>query len=97
MNKVWNKNEIKRYGFGENARILLNSFLCDRKQCVINGIAKSDWVVINHGVPQGTVLRPLVFILYVKHFSEAVSMNCDVLQFADDTAILCNAKNEANL
>ena len=90
-------NKIKRYGIGENASILLNSFLCDRKQCVKNGIAKSDWVVINHGVPQGTVLGPLIFIHYVNDFSEAVSMNCDVLQFADDTAILCHAKNEANL
>ena len=90
-------NKIKRYGIGENARILLNSFLCDRKQCVKNGIAKSDWVVINHGVPQGTVLGPLIFILYVNDFSEAVSTNCDLLQFADDTAILCHAKNEANL
>ena len=65
--------------------------------CVKNGIAKSDWVVINHGVPQGTVLGPLIFILYVNDFSEAVSTYCDVLQFADDTAILCHAKNEANL
>ena len=90
-------NKIKRYGVGENARFLLNSFLCDRKQCVKNGIAKSDWVVINHGVPQGTVLGPLIYILYVNDFSEAVSTNCDLLQFADDTAILCHAKNEANL
>ena len=81
-------NKIKRYGIGENARILLNSFLCDRKEFVKNGTAKSDWVVINHGVPQGTVLGPLIFILYVNDFSEAVSTNCDVLQFADDTAIL---------
>ena len=90
-------NKIKKYGIEENARILLNSFLCDRKQCVKNGLAKSDWVVINHGVPQGTVLGPLIFILYVNDFSEAVSTNCDVLQFADDTAILCHAKNEASL
>ena len=61
------------------ARVLLNSFLCDRKQCLKNGIAKSDWIVINHGDPQGTVLRPLIFIFHVKDFSEAVSTNCDVL------------------
>ena len=64
---------------------------------VKNGIAKSDCVVINHGVPQGTVLGPLIFILYVNDFTEAVSTNCDVLQLTDDTAILCHAKNEANL
>ena len=90
-------DKTERYGIGKNERILLNSFLCDRKQCVKNGIAKSDWVVINHGVPQGTVLGPLIFILYVNDFSEAVSTNCDVLQFADDTAILSHAQNEADL
>ena len=90
-------DKIKRYGIGENATILLNSFPCDRKQCVKNGREKSDWVVINHGVPQGTVLGPLSFIIYVNDCSEAVSTKCDVLQFADDTAILCHATNEANL
>ena len=53
-------NKIKRYGIGDIARILLTSFLSDREQSVKNGIAKSDWVVINHGVPQGTVLEPLI-------------------------------------
>ena len=38
-----------------------------------------------------------LFLLYVNDFSEAVSPHCDVLQFANDTAILRHAKNEANL
>ena len=90
-------NKTKKYEIGENARIFLNSLFCDRKQCVKNGIAKSDLVVKNHGVPQRSVLGPLIFILYVNNFSEAVSTNCDVSQFANDTAIQCLAKNEANL
>ena len=55
--------KIEKYGFGENARVLLNSFLINRKQCVRNGIVESDCTILNHGVPQGTVLGPLVFIL----------------------------------
>ena len=62
--------KIEKYGFGENARVLLNSFLFNRKQCVRNGLVESDWTIINHGVPQGTVLGPLVFILYVNDFGE---------------------------
>ena len=58
---------------------------------------KSDWVGVNHGVPQGTVLGPSIFIPYVNNFGETVSTNCDVLQFADNTSILCHAMNEANL
>ena len=83
------KNE--KYGFGENASVLLNSFLINKKQCVRNAIVESDWTIINHGVPQGTVLGPLVFILYVNDFEE-IGKSSNVLRFADDTAILCHEK-----
>ena len=86
------KNE--KYGFGENARILLNSFLINRKQCVRTRIVESDWTIINHGVPQGTVLGPLVLILDVNDFGETMGKSLNVLQFAEDTAILCHEKNE---
>ena len=59
--------------------------------------SKTDWVVRNHGVPQGTVLGPSIFILHLNDFSEAASTNCGILKFADDKAIQFHAKNEANL
>ena len=80
--------------FGENARVLLNLFLINRKQCVRNRLIESHWKIINHGVPQGTVLGPLVFILYVNDFGEEIGKSSIVLQFANDTAILCREKNE---
>ena len=72
----------------------MNSFLNNRKQCVRNGIVESDWTIINHCVPQGTVQGPLVFILYLNDFGEEIGKRSNVLQFADDIAILCHEKNE---
>ena len=86
--------KINKFGFGENARVFLNSFLINRKQCVRNGFVESDWIIINHGVPQGTVLGPLVFTLYVNDFGEEIEKSSNVLQFADDTAFLCHEKKE---
>ena len=86
--------KIEKYGFGEKARVLLNSFLINRKHCVRNGLVESDRTIVNHCVPQDTVLGPLVFILYVYDFGEEIGKSSNVLEFADDTAILCHEENE---
>ena len=52
-------------GFSQEVKILLFSFLANRRQNVkLNGVF-SDCEILNHGVPQGTVLGPLIFLLYV--------------------------------
>ena len=71
----------------------MKSFLNNRKQCVRNGIVESDWKIKNNDVPQGTVIGPQVFILYVNDFCEEIGKNLKVLQFADDTAFLCQKMN----
>ena len=84
--------KISNYGYSENAIELLKSFLTDRKQRVRIGSKFSNWLTINHGVPQGTVLGPLIFILYVNDFQEQINTVSNVLQFADDTGMICQSK-----
>ena len=90
-------DKIAKYGFSTESIAMLESFLSNRKQCVKNGIEYSNWVTINHGVPQGTVLGPLIFILYINDFPEKMKEREDVLQFADDTCIICHSKSDGNL
>ena len=60
----------------------IDSFLCDRQQHVmVNGV-KSDWAPVLSGVPQGTVLRPLLFSLYINDIIEDI--DSEQRLFADD-------------
>ena len=68
FDKVWHDGlllKLKQNGIDGKLLVLLNSYLSNRKQrVVINGKA-SQWGVIESGVPQGSVLGPLLFLIYI--------------------------------
>ena len=76
------------YGFHGNGQLLIRSFLTNRKQFVsINGF-NSSRIDITCGVPQGSTLGPLLFLLYINDLN--FSLNNDIAShFADDTCIIC--------
>ena len=83
--------KIKAYGLRGNVNKLLQSYLSDRKQYVsINGF-DSDVKNVSCGVPQGSSLGPLLFLLYINDFFLCLSKtSCG--HFADDTFIVYNSK-----
>ena len=79
---------MNHYGIRGIANDWFKSYLSNRNQYVsINGF-DSGLTTINCGVPQGSVLGPLLFLLYINDFNQAIKF-CKVYHFADDTILLC--------
>lgn len=79
-------DKLKKYNFGEETIEWFKTFLSDRKQTVkING-EYSDLVVVDLGVPQGSKIANILFIIYVNDLVEHLK-NCNVIMYADDTSI----------
>jgi hypothetical protein len=67
------------------------SYLCNRSQIVdVNG-ELSESMSITCGVPQGSILGPLLFLMYVNDMS--ASINCKLLLYADDSALIVSGKD----
>lgn len=73
-------------------KLILN-YLSDRKQLVRINNEKSNLADVKIGVPQGTILGPLLFIIYINDIFEKIDDNCVIYSFADDTTILCTAQS----
>ena len=76
------KLKLEYYGVRNQTLKWISSFLEDRTQCVVCGGYTSDPANIISGVPQGTVLGPLLFLIYINDLPECVSSMCSL--FADD-------------
>ena len=84
--------KLNRYGIRGNANSLIKSYLSNRVQYTEIHGEKSDSLTIKYGVPQGSVLGPLLFLLYINDISRCSDLGLFIL-FADDTNIFVEGRS----
>ena len=78
--------KLKAHGIGNDVINWIENWLTHRKQRVIVDGEISNWKSALNGVPQGSVLGPILFLIYINDLEDDISSK--VLKFADDTKVL---------
>ena len=82
--------KLSAYGISDDSCQLVGSYLSSRKQRVKIGQHRSSWSTISKGVPQGSILGPLLFNIFINdifHFIE----HCKMYNYADDNTMSLSA------
>ena len=87
-------SKLYKYGIRGNSLQWFKSYLANRQQFVQIHTSKSNTETVTCGVPQSSILGPLLFILYINDLSNVSDVLFPIL-FADDTSVYIEAENES--
>ena len=88
-------SKLKAHGVGDYVCNWIGAWLSNRKQCVLLDGVSSDWTSVRSGVPQGSVLGPVLFTIFINDIDENICSN--IIKFADDTKVFACISDEKDV
>ena len=98
FDRVWHAgllHRLKSYGISGQILGLISSFLNNRRLRVVLDGKSSQEYLFNAGVPQGSILGPTLFLLYINDLPDDAI--CDIAIYADDTALYSKCDRASDL
>ena len=87
--------KLEAYGINKTLVKWIESFLTGRKQRVVIGDNSSEWEDVTSSVPQGSVLGPLLFTVFINDLPDRVKNECRL--YADDSKLIGVIENEEDV
>ena len=88
FDRVWHVAlifKLRSYGISDSLLCLFNSFLSERLQRVVLNGRASEWRTVSTGVPQGSILGLLLFLIFINNIP--ANLECNLKIFGDDTSL----------
>ena len=79
--------KLKLYGFSNDIITWIQDFLKDRQFRVRVNASYSAWYNVTSGLPQGSILGPLLFLLFINDMVQCYEPYCEIYLFADDAKL----------
>ena len=88
-------HKLRLYHFSDTSLMLMKSYLSNRSQCVrVNNFKQSSFLNVSCGVPQGSILGPLLFLIYINDIGDRL-LHSSIDLYADDSTLYSVGKDVA--